>query len=255
MQFRCGSCLGSGPPEPGEGTALARGQPWKSGWPVSLGVCRVWGPHRMSGLLYPALIVSAQLRGGLTSSLHTQSPHHPEFLIILRTLARIPNRDTGVGVGGHASCRGSSPSSTDRPPCGARVSPASGTFAALPLVPGRPLVPCFPFSRRSTGSTDWVVGTWMGGPCRRDRRVWQAGLRPAWGHVALRPQRRGLLLSRAPTRPPYWALSSGPGILPSVLAHGVRASRHSAVGCHLCRLFLNPNFSSTGHPALIWPWF
>lgn len=29
----------------------------------------------------------------------------------------------------------------------------------------------------------------MGGPSRRDRRVWQAGLRPAWGHVALRPQR------------------------------------------------------------------
>lgn len=134
----------------------------------------MWGPHRMSGLLYPALIVSAQLRGGLTSSLHTQSPHHPEFLIILRTLTRIPNRDTGVGVG-HASCRGSSPSSTDRPPCGARAFPASGTLAALPLTPGRQLVPCLPFSRRSTGSTDWpgeaalrgsswAWDTWWGGP-------------------------------------------------------------------------------------------
>lgn len=152
-----------------EGTALAHGRPWKSGWPGSLGVCRVWGLHRMSGLLYPALIVSAQLRGGLTSSLHTQSPHHPEFLIILKTLTRIPNQDTGVGMG-HASCRGSSPSNTDRPPCGARAFPASGTFAALPLTPGRQLAPCLPFSKRSTGSIDsglgvatlrgrsWVVG-------------------------------------------------------------------------------------------------
>lgn len=67
-------------------------------------------------------------------------------------------RHGGGGGGGHASCRGSSPSSTDRPPCGARAFPASGTFAALPLAPGRQLVPCFPFSRRSTGNTDWAVG-------------------------------------------------------------------------------------------------